>query len=167
MNARRIPVLVAAVGLTLAACGGSDGDSAPNDDAAAPETVAASADDPTDTVSASAEPTDDPEPSDSDAAAEPETEADGDAPTSDVVATEAPTGDGGAEPVATEAPAAEAAAPEVGGRVLATEVDPASQFDGNPFPDLVVEDVGRGGQANLANLLPADRPLLLWAWAPH
>jgi hypothetical protein len=55
----------------------------------------------------------------------------------------------------------------VGGRVLASELDPAADFDANPFPNLVVDDVGRGGQANLANLLPTDRPVLVWAWAPH
>ena len=64
----------------------------------------------------------------------------------------------------TEAAPAE---PQIGGRAFAVDVESASQFDGNPFPDLVVEDVGRDGQGNLANILPSDRPVLLWAWAPH
>lgn len=68
---------------------------------------------------------------------------------------------------ATDAPPAEPAPPAVGGRALATTVEPASQFDGNPFPDLVVEDIGRSGEANTANILPSDRPVLLWTWAPH
>ena len=69
-------------------------------------------------------------------------------------------------PVETDAAAGPEPAP-VGGRAFATDVQPESQFDGNPFPDLVVDDVGRDGQANIANILPSERPVLLWAWAPH
>ena len=36
-----------------------------------------------------------------------------------------------------------------------------------PLPDVSVEDVGAGTQVNLASLLPADQPILLWMWAPH
>ncbi len=36
-----------------------------------------------------------------------------------------------------------------------------------PLPDVSVQDVGAGTQVNLASLLPADRPILLWMWAPH
>jgi hypothetical protein len=78
-------------------------------------------------------------------------------------ATDAPV----AEPIPTDAPPAEREPPAVGGRSFATAVEPDAQFDGNPFPDLVVDDVGRGGEANIANILPSDRPVLLWTWAPH
>lgn len=56
---------------------------------------------------------------------------------------------------------------EIGGRAFATDVQPAADFDGNPFPDLVVDDVGRASEANIRNILPSDRPVLLWTWAPH
>jgi hypothetical protein len=75
-------------------------------------------------------------------------------------------------PATEPAPAVEASTPAeeaapIGGRALAAELDPAAAFDGNPLPDLVVDDLGRSTQANFANLLPSDRPVLLWAWAPH
>ncbi|MGB3735965.1 MAG: hypothetical protein WA964_13495 [Ilumatobacter sp.] len=72
-----------------------------------------------------------------------------------------------AEPVATEAPEAAPTEPVVGGRLFASDVQPAAQFDGNPFPDLVVDDIGKDAQVNIKNILPSDRPVLLWAWAPH
>lgn len=88
-----------------------------------------------------------------------------DAPTTEPATTDVPPP---TEPAVTEAPApAEPAEPVVGGRTLATSLEPAAQFDGNPFPDLVVDDVGKSTQVNLANILPSDRPVLLWAWAPH
>jgi len=157
MKTRRIIVLVAGVGLTVAACGTSDSSTS-----SSPPASAETADDAADSVDEPADPTGAAEQVDT-VATQPVDES---APGSDVLPTQAPTDD---EPVPaeTEAPAGDPAAPEVGGRVLASEVRPESQFAGNPFPDLIVNDVGRGGQANLANLLPSDRPLLLWAWAPH
>ncbi|MGA9277770.1 hypothetical protein [Ilumatobacter sp.] len=161
MNVRRLPVIVAAIGLTLAACGTSDAQSStePADtDALAPA------------ISAGDEASDEA----SDATSDPvdaESVTTDPPPATDVAGTEEPVA---VEPAASEpadttaAPAEPEPAPaEIGGRVLAAEVDPASQFEGNPFPDLVVDDVGRRGSANLANVLPSDRPILLWAWAPH
>lgn len=55
----------------------------------------------------------------------------------------------------------------VGGRQLGEALDPASGFDGNPLPDIVVDDVGNDAKVNVANILPAQRPVLVWAWAPH
>jgi hypothetical protein len=43
----------------------------------------------------------------------------------------------------------------------------ASEIATNPFPDLVVDDVGRGTKVNIRNIVPADKPVLLWMWAPH
>jgi hypothetical protein len=39
---------------------------------------------------------------------------------------------------------------------------------GSPLPDLAVRRINcKGGWENLRNELPADRPLLVWFWAPH
>lgn len=37
----------------------------------------------------------------------------------------------------------------------------------SPLPDVAVLDAGTGETVQLAALLPADRPLLVWFWAPH
>lgn len=37
----------------------------------------------------------------------------------------------------------------------------------SPLPDVTVLDAGTGADVALAGLLPADRPLLIWFWAPH
>ena len=150
MNRRRISVLVAAVGLTVTACGTSDPAATTDPPATdtAPTEAAPATDAPPATPAASDAPT-----------APPATEAQAtDTPVTDTPAT---------DPPATEAPPAEPQPAPVGGRALAPTVEADSQFDGNPFPDLVVNDVGRGGEANIANILPADRPVLLWTWAPH
>jgi hypothetical protein len=47
------------------------------------------------------------------------------------------------------------------------DVAPASEIATNLFPDLVVDDVGRGKKVNIRNIVPADKPVLLWMWAPH
>ena len=87
--------------------------------------------------------------------------------TDDAAGTAPATDAAAAEPAPTDAVPAEPEPPAVGGRSFATTVEPDAQFDGNPFPDLVVDDIGRGGEANIANILPSDRPVLLWTWAPH
>ena len=84
--------------------------------------------------------------------------------------TEPPATNAAAESPAPEAPSTEPPTAEpapLGGRTFSTAVESDAQFDGNPFPDLVVDDVGRDGEANIANILPSDRPVLLWTWAPH
>jgi hypothetical protein len=48
-----------------------------------------------------------------------------------------------------------------------TEIDPASEIESNLFPDLVVDDIGRGKKVNIRNIVPSDKPILLWMWAPH
>lgn len=35
------------------------------------------------------------------------------------------------------------------------------------IPDLTVLDVASGGEFALGSLIPADRPVLVWFWAPH
>jgi len=49
---------------------------------------------------------------------------------------------------------------------------PAAQASGSGqpvgfLPDLSVTDVGTGTDVALPSLVPADRPVLLWFWAPH
>ncbi len=63
--------------------------------------------------------------------------------------------------------ATDGAAPVAGVDLGTAEVDPASDVATNPLPDLVVDDVRRDAKVNLRNLLPAERPVLLWLWAPH
>lgn len=167
MISRRTSALAAAMGFVLVACGtSSDSDTA--EPAATEAAVAADVDAPaTDAAAAPAATTAEA----SSVTAAPTDPSRSDPPATDapVEVTEAPSEEPAAAPPATEPapPATQPAAPEVGGRAFATDVEPDSQFDGNPFPDLVVEDVGRAGSANLANIVPSDRPVLLWTWAPH
>jgi hypothetical protein len=35
------------------------------------------------------------------------------------------------------------------------------------LPSVPMHDVGRGTTVDLASLIPAPRPVLLWFWAPH
>jgi hypothetical protein len=35
------------------------------------------------------------------------------------------------------------------------------------LPSIPLRDVATGASVDLAELLPADQPLLVWAWAPH
>jgi hypothetical protein len=51
---------------------------------------------------------------------------------------------------------------DLGGEAL----DPASDIPTNLFPDLVVDDVSRGKKVNLRNLIPSEKPVLVWMWAP-
>ena len=149
---RRTHLLAVTVGLALTACGASDPSAGTPPDTAQPAVPATEA---TGGSPAPGGATDDPlEGAATDAPAE-------------ATAAEAPSDPPASEPPATEATATGPEPVPVGGRTFATAVEPESQFDANPFPDLVVNDVGRGGEANLANILPSDRPVLLWTWAPH
>lgn len=169
MRSRRTGALVTAAFLSLAACATASDDSA----SPATDNRAAADEQPAATGEAAQD--------DADEAAAPSTGA---ADTAEPEATDAPadanepddadeaedTGEAGIEeaveePVATEAPAP--AEPIVGGRLFAADVQPEAQFEGNPFPNLVVDDIGKDARVNIANILPSDRPVLLWAWAPH
>ena len=83
-------------------------------------------------------------------------------------------GESAGEPADVPAEAGEAAgASEVGeatefaGVDLGSEaLDPASDIPTNLFPDLVVDDVSRGKKVNLRNLIPSEKPVLVWMWAP-
>ncbi len=162
--------IVAALG--LAACGGgSTGtQSAPASDAPLPEpTTSGEVFSETDGESIAAEPQPDAPVTEPVDAAEPVTEPE---PETEVAAE--PASDVAAEPEAEvtaepepEPVAAEPAPAVLGGRALTAELQAAANFDGNPFPDLIVNDVSRDTQVNIRNILPSDRPVLLWSWAPH
>ena len=143
--------VLALAGVTLGACGGSTS----SDTADAPLPAATDVDAAPATEAATADTTD-------------ETTADTSVETSVEATAEAPTG---TEPAEGDAPAPTepAAAPEavVGGRALAAELAATSDVDGNPLPDLVVDDIARGTPVNLRNVFPAERPVLMWMWAPH
>jgi hypothetical protein len=71
----------------------------------------------------------------------------------------------------TQAPAAEPVAPNaveagfvdlVGPDVLAT-----SELETNMLPSVVVDDLTTDRKVNFRNLVPQDKPILLWMWAPH
>ena len=81
--------------------------------------------------------------------------------TADGVTADGATADGEAE--SAEADVFTTAGVDLGG----VEVDPASEMETNLFPDLVVDDIGRGKKVNIRNIVPSDKPVLLWMWAPH
>jgi hypothetical protein len=70
-----------------------------------------------------------------------------------------------AEPAATEAPAQTEAV--LGGRAFASELASESDFAENMLPDLLVDDIRGGQKVNIRNVFPAERPVLMWMWAPH
>ncbi len=66
----------------------------------------------------------------------------------------------------TQLPAAES--PDFLGRDLGGEAVAAeSDIPTNQFPDLVIDNVSTGTKVNLRNVVPSDRPILLWMYAPH
>ena len=48
-----------------------------------------------------------------------------------------------------------------------TEISVATPAFKNPLPAVTVRDVGAKADLNLQSLLPADKPLVIWFWAPH
>lgn len=151
---RRTALFGVALALGSAACGASSGADAPRATdaplpvaAPAPDDLLTDGSDPARSTAPAVEPSDT-------ATAE---------PPSDTTLAEVPA----SEPPATDTPAPILAEPVIGGRLFATDVQPNAQFDANPFPDLVVDDIGKDARVNIKNILPSDRPVLLWAWAPH
>ena len=59
--------------------------------------------------------------------------------------------------------------PSFPGRVdlIGEEVDAASQIQSNLLPDVVVDDLTNDRRGNFRNLIPQDKPVLLWMYAPH
>ena len=152
---RHVGLVLAGAGL-LAACGSEASEPAPT-------TMPA----PAVTEAPAQESAEDPAPATTvDAASAPEAAP---APATSVVAEAepeaAPTTTAAPEPTTTLAPEPEPA--PLGGRELGEALRPESAEGSNPLPDLLVDDIRRGTQVNVANLIPAQRPVLVWAWAPH
>ncbi len=57
--------------------------------------------------------------------------------------------------------------PDGGGPVAAAPAAEGSGQAAGLLPELTVTDVGAGTEVALTSLVPADRPVLLWFWAPH
>ena len=148
-----------ATGLVLVACGTAD-DAAP---ATEPPAVTAAPADDADLTANEASSTEGDTPDE--AATEP---APVDASV-DAAPAEAPAGEPAATeaPPATEAPAAAPVDAVLGGRAFASELAPASNFAENMLPDLLVDDIRSGQKVNIRNVFPAERPVLMWMWAPH
>ena len=59
--------------------------------------------------------------------------------------------------------------PPTAGQVdlIGPDVVPTAEIETNQLPSVVLDDVGRGAKVNFRNLVPQDKPILLWAYAPH
>ncbi len=56
---------------------------------------------------------------------------------------------------------------ETGGAAAPPPAGSGSNQSAGVLPDLSVTDVESGSEVSLQSLVPADRPVLLWFWAPH
>lgn len=45
-------------------------------------------------------------------------------------------------------------------------VDPESDIESNILPDVVVDNLTLNNKVNLRNVIPSDKVVLLWMWAP-
>lgn len=52
-------------------------------------------------------------------------------------------------------------------RELALDVRDEAAIATNLLPSVEVHDLGRDRMANFRNIFPAERPVLLWMWAPY
>lgn len=66
--------------------------------------------------------------------------------------------DSGAAPAASSATAVD---------LVSTDVLPESDFEANLLPSVIVDDINTGRKVNFRNLVPQEKPILLWMWAPH
>ena len=44
---------------------------------------------------------------------------------------------------------------------------PEADIATNLLPDLIVDNLNDDNKVNLKNIVPSDRPIVLWMWAPH
>ena len=51
--------------------------------------------------------------------------------------------------------------------LVGPDVVPAAEIETNLLPNVVVDDLGNARKVNLRNLVPQEKPVLLWMWAPH
>jgi hypothetical protein len=70
-----------------------------------------------------------------------------------------------------ESPTETQAAPTVAGAgyvdLVGPEVVPSAEIETNVLPSVVVDDLNNDRKVNFRNLVPQDKPVLLWMWAPH
>lgn len=70
-------------------------------------------------------------------------------------------------PTSSAAATATSAPTETSGAAETTVAPPTTAAVTSPLPAVDVLDVATGDTVNFASLIPADRPVLLWFWAPH
>lgn len=153
ISLRRTVATLAAVGVVLTACGATE-DASPNTGELSPATEVPSSD-------PVLEPTES-----SDVPAQTEAPAATEAP-ADTAAVGEPAAEPAEAPVVTEPAAPPVPDAVLGGRAFASELSAASDFAENALPDLQVDDIRRKTKVNLRNVFPAERPVLVWLWAPH
>ncbi len=88
-------------------------------------------------------------------------------PSAATVASDAVTNPAEAAPALSDPPPPVVPEAMLGGRAFATELSPTSDFPENALPDIQVDDIRRQTKVALRNVFPAERPVLLWLWAPH
>ena len=59
------------------------------------------------------------------------------------------------------------AAPASATTATSTAAAPPAPDAAVEVPDAVLTDVASGGEVGLRSLVPSDRPVLFWFWAPH
>ena len=145
---RRTAVALAAAGLVLTACGTTEDATPIASDEPAPASTE-SGSEVTDGAPAETEPP-------------AKTE-----PPAATVASDAVTDPAEAAPALSDPPPPVVPEAILGGRAFATELSPTSDFPENALPDIQVDDIRRQTKVALRNVFPAERPVLLWLWAPH
>jgi len=63
--------------------------------------------------------------------------------------------------------AGEASASPTAVDLVGADVLPQSDIESNLLPSVVVDDINTGRKVNFKNLVPQEKPILLWMWAPH
>lgn len=95
---------------------------------------------------------------------------------SEVAATVAATSAPATAPATADAPESVAVADDAAGtpaveqavrRELGLVLRPESDVSTNLLPPVEVHDVGQDRMVNFKNIFPAERPVLLWMWAPY
>ena len=51
--------------------------------------------------------------------------------------------------------------------LVGAEVVPAAEIPSNLLPDVIIDDLTNDRKVNFRNLVPQDKPILLWMYAPH
>jgi hypothetical protein len=70
-----------------------------------------------------------------------------------------------------DSPSDDGAAPAAVGAgyvdLVGPDVIPGAEIDTNLLPSVVVDDLTNDRKVNFRNLVPQEKPVLLWMWAPH